>query len=144
MNIILENNRRQISPFFKIDDRFKLKYAYKKKIYDVLEIDFESGLIKIFHDEMNNIVFADIKLGKLLQCVGINDKAGSPLFEGDILKDLRDGSLFRIAYNNYTKEFGIIALKIGASTYYDKRMATELNKIGNIYEKIEGENNELC
>lgn len=76
--------------------KFRAWDRIKKRMFLVLEIDYENGLVS---DETywNTIPFDDVNL---MQSTGLVDMYDKEIFEGDVLKT-SDGELAKVVWNKY-------------------------------------------
>ena len=115
-----------------MNDRFKFKYVYKNKVYDVtaMEFDREVVYLKNGYLEMN-------RYDNLLQCTGLKDKNGTLIYEGDILKDVYD-NLRIVEWNSVILQYmaNVYIYAIGDATF-PMYLVKDLEVIGNIYENPE-------
>lgn len=133
------NKNNKITLNNEFEDKFRFRFAYRNIIHEVSEINFDNGLLKVYCEELGTLIFLAVSQGKLLLSTGIRDRENELIFEGDILENLRDGTLLRAVYNAFAKDFTLISMKTGTHTFYDKRLISSLKKVGNIYteEKME-------
>ena len=118
-----------------MQDRFKFRYHFDNKIWDVSEIDFDNQTLELKVDAFEAIHIKDFKYENLVQCTGLKDKNGKLIFEGDIcIYDFEEiGKQKAVIYfNNTYAGFMVKPLR--------NFQCTNLNNceiIGNIYENQE-------
>lgn len=143
----------------KMKDRFKFRVFDKNtnKMYDVRSMSYVNGIVKrievqeeerilIFDEWQNNI---DNTI--LIQCIGLKDKNGTLIYEGDIVKSDFDFitntinplrfNIGNVIYSDYIAGF-VIASDIKdyspyKTAFFGKTEALNCIVIGNIYENRE-------
>ena len=110
-----------------MNDRFKFRYVYEDKVYNVVSIDFDHELVFI-----ENGFFEMIRYNNLLQCTGSKDKNGKLIYEGDIVR-FYDDTICIIKWDDESGMFCTLDTEgqamIGVPKYYEV--------LGNIYENPE-------
>lgn len=128
-----------------MQDRFKFRYNYNNKIYDVSAIDFTRSRGEIVSLDGMETLICKLDLDNLIQCSGLKDKNGKLIYEGDIVE--------AITHNPYEKHIGVIQfhscyfsldyIKLGKYGQSGISLAKNtgdlvlLKIIGNIYENPE-------
>ena len=126
-------------------DRFKLRYNYNNKIYDISAIDFAHSRGEIVSLNKMETLMCKLDLDNLIQCTGLKDKNGKLIFEGDVVKT--------ITHNPYEKLIGVIRYhtcyfsldykevgkyeECGISLTKNTSDFVTLEMLGNIYENPE-------
>lgn len=120
--------------------KFRAWDRIKKRMFLVLEIDYENGLVS---DETywNTIPFDDVNL---MQSTGLVDMYDKEIFEGDVLKT-SDGELAKVVWNKELAcwEAEFLSEIVDLSEVADvKSNRSDCEIVGNIYENpelLEGE-----
>lgn len=123
-----------------MQDRFKFRYNYNNKIYDVFAIDFFHSTGQIVSLDRKETLMCKINLDNLIQCTGLKDKNAKLIYEGDIA--------FKKGSKNYKKE-KLYSVVIWDSMYAQFNLSDEngihqipsnsnnIEIVGNIYENPE-------
>ena len=134
-----------------MNDRFNFRYARREKVYEVLDIDFYTGYIKVFRpNKSERRCTFQYDPDWLLQCTGLKDKNGTLIYENDIVKGVfEDRTLTVVRWSEkdltWCADFSQVYGKPEYSYYvaladYDSK---NLEVIGNVYENpelLEGKN----
>lgn len=107
---------------------------------EVVSIDFFRKKIKINHWEYGDSNFFPLDEVVLMQSTGLKDKNGVEIFEGDVLKNTRNGKIRRVHWNPSCASFhlskhGIEESKVEYWSLSNPQWSYEI--IGNIYENPE-------
>lgn len=115
-----------------MQDRFKFRYLFDNKIYDVDGINFLNK--EIFLKVGENMLPIKTKLNyeKLIQSTGLKDKNGKLIYEGDILKCLNADKLGVVEWNTH-----MYKVKNWAWNALHTINMNNIEIIGNIYENKE-------
>lgn len=129
-----------------MQDRFKFRYLFDKKLYEVVLIDFKFNNIYLKIDDKYPLhtKFDD---RKLVQCTGLKDKNGKLIYEGDIVKiwkfskDLFGNDKRVIKWNGARCGFRLYTIdeyKRGMELCPQSMVnVTTIEVIGNVYENSE-------
>lgn len=103
--------------------KFRVFSKYFKKIYTVIEIDFNN---RVCHSvcQCGGVHWLTMPLDNLMQYTGLKDINGKEIYEGDVIKDSR-GNIGKV---EVLEENGYLG--------YDLHLSKE-EIIGNIYENSE-------
>lgn len=123
-------------------DRFKFRYNYNDKIYDVFAIDFFHSTGQIVSLDRKETLMCKINLDNLIRCTGLKDKNGKLIYEGDIVADVSSGCVATIEY--LPSSYSLMAhirrmdefIPIEDICFVEKE-GTPFEVIGNIYENPE-------
>lgn len=126
-----------------MQDRFKYRYNYNNKIYDVSAIDFARLRGEIVSQNKMEVLMCTLDLNNLMQCTGLKDKNGKLIYEGDIVKYMYYNperyTKWIVVFNQNTLEFGLKGC--GHDGYLRLTSYSIINNkvevVGNIYENPE-------
>lgn len=122
-----------------MQDRFKFRYLFDNKLYEVVLIDFKLNKIYLKIDDKYPLrtKFDD---KKLIQCTGLKDKNGKLIYEGDILRNTLTNKYASVAWHNTGAGY-VWSKTIPNSYLYEFgalfRVFGEYEVISNIYENPE-------
>lgn len=127
-----------------MQDRFKFRYVFENKIYDVDTLYLELSAVSLINTDeygekyLLHIGKRDFDFKNLIQCTGLKDKNGKLIFEGDIVKDcdINSFGIFEITYDTF---FGGFYFQDKEGNTFDLGYPIHCNceVIGNIYENPE-------
>lgn len=135
-----------------MQDRFKFKYFWDNKMYDVMSYDLEANTVTINTDETHFLTVGhkETDFTNLVQCTGLKDKNGKLIYEGDILRvntGSRDTSGYGVVeYLQCGCEFVINGFLDNPSGYHPRKKGEFFQKlqewlvtevIGNVFENPE-------
>lgn len=123
-----------------MQDRFKFRYNFNNKIYDVSAIDLSHSRGEIVSLDGMETLMCKLDLDNLIPCIGKKDKNDKLIYEGDIA--------FKKGSKNYKKE-KLYSVVIWDSMYAQFNLSDEngihqipsnsnnIEIVGNIYENPE-------
>lgn len=125
-------------------DRFKFRCfnKLKNKMFEVSSMSYFDGIIKRIECHCENKIFIfdewenNINNTVLMQCIGLKDKNGKLIYEGDILKLSEFGKPVEVKF----KAIGFVLRREPSNTpgyENDKYIPEDCEVIGNIYENKE-------
>lgn len=132
-----------------MQDRFKLRYNYNNKIYDVSAIDFTHSRGEIVSLDKQETLMCKLDLNNLIQCTGLKDKNNNLVYEGDIVgESFGETGTYRVEYFPYSAEWQYVNLDDEKPNWEmfsiqfegmseNQGISTDLEIIGNIYENPE-------
>ncbi len=121
-----------------MQDRFKFRYNYNNKIYDVSAIDFARLKGEIVSLDKMETLMCKLDLNNLIQCTGLKDKNGKLIYEGDIVQwsCADEKNIGIVVWNDVYMQFYIEYDSLLYS-FFPKRIVEKVEIVGNIYENPE-------
>lgn len=116
-----------------MQNRFKFRYNFNNKIYNVSAIDLSHSKGEIVSLDGMETLMCKLDLNNLIQCSGLKDKNGKLIYEGDIVKDLIIPEIFYIV-KWFNSGFYLESTISGSFLKFND---TQQEVIGNIYENPE-------
>jgi len=119
--------------------KFRAWDAYRKRIYEVIEINWLSESIKVCGD-FAGYRYTNIKSAILMQYTGLKDKNGKEIYEGDIIKTfgLLDNITGPVEFSDYKLTWQIHPSHWNEDVGFELfDIRVHLEVIGNIYENPE-------
>ena len=121
-----------------MNDRFKFKFYHNEteKMYEVKAICFEGRPTVTL--QYNPVFKVPLDSGYLMQCTGLRDKKGKPIYENDFV--LLNGEIWQVIWSDEDCAFFLSNLK---ETYHQPIytdlyiMAKDFEVVGNIHETPE-------
>ena len=132
-----DNNNKNREIKFRIYDGNNMLYQDKYNFLgsNLLSLDFVKSKVIIKNINDNRDIYFDDKNIFIMQYTGLNDKNGTEIYEGDIVKwKNRENDIFKFAKVFF--EDGAFRLY---NTYFELNKYENLEVVGNIYE-----NPEIC
>ena len=124
-----------------MQDRFKFRYFYNGKIYDVFAVDFMNKTAQLVSLDRKETLFKGIDIAKLIQCTGLKDKNGTLIYEGDIVRTDDNIILLTKIHQKIDMDYGRVEFirdfGFKFPLTYIPSIANEVEVIGNIYENPE-------
>lgn len=69
------------------NNKFRLRYLFNNKIYDVFAIDFFNKSAQLVSEDRKEILFKKFEYEYLMLCTGRRDKNGTLIYEDDVVKE---------------------------------------------------------
>ena len=117
-----------------MNDRFKFRYVYRNKIYDVMKLNFFLRELEL--DMGCYTETYKLNPDNLLQCTGLKDKNGTLIYEGDVIKSEKYGNRCGYVVKWNPRGFWSLYSFYTLSSAYNL-LSTDYEVIGNIYENPE-------
>lgn len=122
--------------------KFKMWHKKSKKMYKVEKLDIRDKFVYMWNYLNYSLSYFSLDEVELMQCVGLKDRNGTDIYEGDILD--YDGELWEV---QYSIDDGMFVLYYDHVTENFSNMNSKwFDVIGNIYEDSDllevGEENE--
>lgn len=120
-----------------MQDRFRFRYSYNNRIYNVLGIDFDFSRAVLHSLIGSETLMCKINLDNLIPCTGKRDRNGMLIYEGDrVYIDCEDKTAI-IKWSDDLARFTIHFEDEAVFADFDNYYSKELEVIGNIYENSE-------